>query len=94
MKKQVMFLVLGLSILSFSSLSFAETTNKIGGVKVRTINGTVQSVNLSRGLALIKDKDIPNYETVVVDSALIGSLQVGQTVTAVAFGGGMPVVSR
>ena len=94
MKKQVLFLVVGVSLISLNSLSFAETFNRSAGVKVRTIVGTVESVNAAKSVALIKDKDTPKYETVRVDSDQIASLQVGQTVTAVAWGEGIPAIRK
>lgn len=94
MKNQVMFLVVGLSVLTISSQGFAATFNKSAGVSTIKIVGTVESINTSKGLALIKDKDIPAYYNVRVDSAKFSSLQVGQDVVAVGAVGGVPEIIK
>lgn len=84
MKKQIMFLLIGVSLLVFGTVSFAETFEVVPYALVRTIEGIVVSVNASKNVAVIKDRDSMNYFTVLVYPDQIGSLQVGQHRQAVA----------
>ncbi len=84
MKKQITFLLIGLGVMAFSTMSFAESFNK----PVRTMVGKIESINASKNVIVIKDIDVPKYETVRVYSDQVGSLQVGQEVTAAGLIGG------
>ncbi|MDE1920290.1 MAG: hypothetical protein KGJ09_02975 [Candidatus Omnitrophica bacterium] len=85
MKKQITFLLIGLGLVAFSSLSFAESQL---GKGIRTVEGTIVSVNTSKDVAVIKDNAVAHYYTVRVFPDQIGSIQAGENVTAVSYGNG------
>lgn len=57
MKKLLILLVLGLSMLNFSTFSFAERINKSGGTVSRIIKGQVVSIDKVKNRFVIKDED-------------------------------------
>ena len=89
MKKQIMFIMIGLGVVAFNNLSFAEKYNKSMGIGERTIAGRVESVNESKNVFVIKDNDIPKYEVVQGWSGGIASLKAGQDAVATAKGDGI-----
>jgi|GEM_PF-5554367 len=89
MKKQIMFVLIGLGLATCSTVSFSQDFNKMNGINIRMIEGKVDSINPAKDVVVIKDDDLPNYETVLVPASQIGGLQIGQEVVAVAYDNGV-----
>ena len=57
MKKSLILLVVGLLMLNFSTLSFAERFNKSGGIVSRIIEGQIVSIDKAKNQFVVKDDD-------------------------------------
>lgn len=88
MKKQIMFVLIALGFMAFSTLSFAESSYKINGMGVRILEGKVESINSAKDVLVVADGDIPGRHIVRASADQMSGLQIGQNVTAVSYDNG------
>ncbi len=71
---------ISLFFVGLSTISFAETFEKKGGVVYTIITGQIQSVDTAKSLVVIKDASTGLEKIVAVFPALTASLNVGESV--------------
>ncbi|MEI6125858.1 MAG: hypothetical protein WCQ99_04815 [Pseudomonadota bacterium] len=77
MKKQIVVWMVALSMLCFAGIGCSKQSKS----KENRLKGTVESVDVSKNEAVIKDKYTGTNKTVVVDSKDIESLKPGEKVS-------------